>query len=98
MPTDGSDPSQSSHTHADVITVRFNVVLGNIGASLRDDSSIQLEDSEDGTLHPMLDHQDFEVLELQSSEDRAHVGVLAAKRKGKAVEDSGPSRNPTFSV
>lgn len=65
-PTDDSDPhSSSSHTY--LTTVRFNKVLGNIGAQLRDKKSDDLEDSVDDSM--------MELSELQSTEEIHHEDV-----------------------
>lgn len=49
MTSDGSDRPQSSESRGQISSVRFaDAVLGNLGASLRDDESLEDEDEDEG--------------------------------------------------
>lgn len=94
-PTDDSDPSHLSNNRTCVSTIRFNAVLGNIGANLRDKSS-NFEDSEDRSVNSMIDLDDFETTEVPRN-DEEEGSITSSPNIHPDVAETplaGPSRNP----
>lgn len=88
--------SQSSHTLADVTTIKFNAVLGNIGASLRDESG-EFEYSEDRDADTMLDDKGLETVELRPTDARERESISSPELTSDVVV-AGPSRHPDMHV
>lgn len=97
--TNDSDPSRPSFVRSDPSSIRFNNVLGNIGAPLRD-GSLGFEDGEDEDVGVMLDQAEAEIQEVRRSneEGRAGLSPVEAMHGIEEVCVAGPSRLPAVLV
>lgn len=89
--TNGSASSRPSFVQSNPSTIRFNRVLGNIGAPLHDGLD---EFEEDEDVHVMIGRRDAEILEGRRSDAEEYMWSPSIKDIHGIVEEcvAGPSR------
>lgn len=97
MTTNNFDSSRPSFVRSNLSSIRFNRVLGNIGAPLRDGSH---EYEEDEDLDVVLDQADAEIMEVRRGDEEGCTGISFTEAMHGIAEESiaGPSRSSATPV
>lgn len=97
--TNDSDPSRPSFVRSDPPSIRFNNVLGNIGAPLRD-GSLGFAEDEDEDAGVIPDEADAEIQEVRRSDEEWRAGTSPAEAMQGIEEEcvAGSSRLPAARV
>lgn len=99
MTINDSDRSRPSFVRSNPSSIRFNNVLGNIGAPLRDGSlGFEGDGHEDEDV--MLDQAETEIQEVPRSDEEKRAGTSSAKAIHDVADEcvAGPSRLPAERV
>lgn len=84
MTPNDSEPSRPSFVRSNPSSIRFNNVLGNIGAPLRDGSLGFAEDEDEG-VGGIFDQAEAEIQEVRRSDEERRAGTPSAE----AMHDIG---------
>lgn len=87
------DASRPSFVRSNPSPIRFNNILGNIGAPLRD-GSLGFEQDEDEEIDVMLDQTEAEIQEVRRSDAERRVGMSSGEAIHNIMEECvvGPGR------
>lgn len=99
MTTNGTDPSRPSFVRSNPSSIRFNNVLGNIGAPLRD-GSLGFGGDEDEDVGVMHDETEAEIQEVPRNGEDRRAGLSSTEAMYDVGEEcvAGPSRLPAITV
>lgn len=81
----GSDPSRPSFVRSNFSSIRFNRVLGNIGAPLRD-GLCEFGEDEDEDEDVILGQDDAEMQEVKDSVEERRTGMSSAEAIAEECE------------